>query len=92
MVKKLDGLYKNISEIPVFLIGQLAKNDQFTTALTGQELLEYAWSVIMNAHKYVGGRLVLIECNDHPKLIYFYEANGFTYIQKDELVQMIRYF
>ena len=39
----------------------------------------------------VGGRFVLIECNENEKLIDFYNRNGFEVLQKDELVQMIRF-
>jgi uncharacterized protein (DUF1330 family) len=44
----------------------------------------------------VGGKLIIIECNDSEKLIDFYKSNGFRYLQKvqtannGELVQMIK--
>ena len=95
-IKRLDGLYSRrggtpISEIPSFLIGQLAKNDTYPTAISGSKLLEYALSAISAAEKIVGGRVVYIECRDEPKLIKFYEDNGFAVLRRDPndgLVQM----
>jgi hypothetical protein len=97
-IRKLDGLYAKkgseaITEIPAFLIGQLGKNDKYADKITGDELLEYAFSVIGKAQEIVGGRVAFIECQDKPKLIDFYVRNGFKYFRKDPddgLVQMIR--
>ncbi|NLI93740.1 MAG: hypothetical protein GX434_16580 [Peptococcaceae bacterium] len=97
-IRKLDGLYAKkgseaITEIPAFLIGQLAKNDEYADKITGDELLEYALSVISKAQGIVGGRVVFIECQDQPQLKDFYARNGFKYFRKDPndgLVQMIR--
>jgi len=97
-IRKLDGLYAKkeseaITEIPAFLIGQLSKNDEYTDRITGDELLEYALSVIGKAQGIVGGRVAFIECQDKPKLIDFYSRNGFKYFRKDPddgLIQMIR--
>ena len=97
-IRKLDGLYAKkgteaITEIPSFLIGQLGKNDKYADKITGDELLEYALSVIGKAQGIVGGRVVFIECQDKPQLINFYTRNGFKHFRKDpddSLVQMIR--
>lgn len=53
----------------------------------------------------IGGKIAYLECEDHKKLIEFYERNGFVHfgkrlLDKDEadrmsgkyLVQMLRYF
>lgn len=97
-IRKLDGLYakkgnESITEIPVFLIGQLGKNELYPDRITGDEIIETALSVIGRAKDLVGGRVVLIECNDIPKLVDFYERNDFTVIRKDPedgQLQMIR--
>lgn len=97
-IRKLDGLYAKkgseaITEIPSFLIGQLGKNDKYADKITGDELLEYAFSVIGKAQGIVGGRVAFIECQDKSKLIDFYTRNGFKYLRKDPddgLIQMIR--
>ncbi len=97
-IRKLDGLYAkkgsdSITEIPSFLIGQLGKNDEYADKITGDELLEYALSVISKAQGIVGGRVAFIECQDKPQLIDFYTRNGFKHFRKDPddgLVQMVR--
>lgn len=54
-------------------------------------MLGYALAIIQELFETVGGRFVLIECEDNEKLIDFYKRNGFEILQKDEFVQMIRY-
>jgi len=95
-IRRLDGLYSRrgsdpITEIPSFLIGQLAKNDTYSSGISGSLLLEYALSVIAAAEEFVGGRVVYIECRDIPKIIAFYENNGFKVLRRDPddgLIQM----
>lgn len=97
-IRKLDGLYAKkgseaLTEIPSYLIGQLSKNDEYTDKIAGDELLEYALSVISKAQGIVGGRVAFIECQDRPQLINFYTRNGFKHFRKDPddgLVQMVR--
>lgn len=97
-IRKLDGLYakkgsESITEISSFLIGQLSKNDEYADRISGNEVLEYALSIIGKAQEIVGGRVAFIECQDKPPLINFYNRNGFNYFRKDPddgLVQMIR--
>lgn len=91
-IKKLDGLYKNTSEIPVYLIGQLAKNDAHKDQIDGSEVINLALSIIMKSFKYVGGRIILVECDDNPKLIDYYTQSGFDYFQRDEeFIHMIKF-
>jgi len=95
-IRRLDGLYSRkggepITEIPAFLIGQLAKNDTYATAIPGSLALEYALSSISAAEEIVGGRVVYIECRDIQKIISFYENNGFKILRRDpndKLIQM----
>ena len=87
-IRRLDGLYSKrggepISEVPSYLIGQLAKDDKYKTAINGSLVLEYAISVILSAEHLVGGRVAYIECRDIPKLITFYEKNGFKLLRRD---------
>lgn len=97
-IRKLDGLYAKkgseaLTEIPSYLIGQLSKNDEYADKIAGDELLEYALSVISKAQGIVGGRVAFIECQDEPQLINFYTGNGFKHFRKDPddgLVQMVR--
>lgn len=86
--KELDGFSgkihnEPITEIPCYLIGQLARNDGTThDQLSGKELIEEAQRIIMNAVEAVGGRYMMIECHDDPKLLAFYKANGFDEIAR----------
>jgi len=87
-LRRLDGLYskrggEQISEVPSYLIGQLAKNDSYKTQIDGSIVLEYAMSIISKAELLVGGRVVYIECRDIPMLIAFYERNGFKLLRRD---------
>ena len=95
--KDLDGLFSKrdggkITEFPVFLIGQLAKNDIYAKLITGKEILEFAMSTIYKAHEKVGGRIALVECADKKPLVDFYQSNRFEVIRQDEdkLIQLIR--
>lgn len=99
--KEIDG-YRGkihgmpIREIPCFLIGQLAKNSNVNTEeITGKMLLDEAYAVIYSAMSSVGGRYVMIECQDNEKLLKFYKDNGFEeFLREPEgdkpMVQMLR--
>lgn len=90
--KKLDGISKEAESVICYLIGQLGKNDFFRYEIEGKEILDYAMSLISDIFDKIGGRFVLVECENEPKLIQFYEDNGFQFIQRDgEFVQLVRY-
>lgn len=99
--QELDGfsgkIYgEPIREIPCYLIGQIARNSAVEkTAVSGNELMEQAISVIQMSASAVGGRYVLIECHDDTNLIRFYERNAFHEFARmpmgeTPMVQMIR--
>ncbi len=84
--KELDG-YRGkirdelITDIPCYLIGQLARNDGIThDQLTGRDLIDEAHRIIMESVQSVGGRFMMIECHNEEKLLKFYRANGFSEI------------
>lgn len=87
-----------MSEIPCYLIGQLAKNADACSdvqRINGSMLIDYACSVILNAIHSVGGRYVMIECCSCESLIGSYSRNGFTEIAQGPdrdtpMTQMIR--
>lgn len=88
-IKKLDGISKKSERIRSFLIGQLAKNysvqkNPINLLLIWQSILP----ILANAQDLIGGRVVLLECEDNPKLISLYEKIGFEVLQKQDLVQM----
>ena len=100
MRKQLDGLSCKIhgellKHFNCYLIGQLARNSIINNSqLKGRELINFAKSIILAAVNAVGGRYMLIECKDEPKLIDFYHSNGFQEISRQEvdghiMVQMI---
>ena len=94
--RKMDGFDKNAKEFESFLIGQLGRNDTIKSSeLPGKDLLNMAISFISKAQKIVGGRIVMIDCENNNKLIKFYEDNGFILIQEHNkkpmnLIQMIK--
>lgn len=87
------------------LIGQLGKNYKYKDLITGDELLKLACAKIKETQNVIGGKIVYLECADHPKLIEFYTSNGFVdfarrQLESDEkdlyddgeyLVQMLKY-
>lgn len=88
------------------LIAQLGKNftDNLNELITGDELLKLACDKIKSIQNEVGGKVTYLECEDKPKLIEFYESNGFVnfgkrMLDKDEkddlsgeyLIQMLKY-
>lgn len=89
------------------LIGQLGKNyaNGYDKMITGDELLKLACDKIRSVQMMMSGKMAYLECEDVPKLVEFYERNGFyrfanRNLDKDEmetsktqyLVQMIKYF
>ena len=98
--KELDG-YRGkikselITDIPCYLIGQLARNDDTDRSrLTGCDLIEDAQRIIMESVKSVGGRFMMIECRKNEQLIQFYRDNGFVEISHESdgdlpMVQML---
>ncbi|MCL2086034.1 MAG: acetyltransferase [Oscillospiraceae bacterium] len=91
-IKKIDGFSKDVRATEAILLGQLGKNKDYQTQIDGQSILDEAIETVYDIHKLVGGRIVFLECVEHPKLIDFYERNGFISLQKSgDYLQMIRY-
>lgn len=76
---EFDTLMKKCT-ISSILIGQLGKNfaNGNDTLITGDELLKLALDKVSAIQNEIGGRYTYLECEDNPKLISFYESNGFT--------------
>lgn len=94
-------------EISAPLIAQLGKNytDGYDSLISGDELLAIACEKVENIQSLMGGKIAYLECEDKPRLVAFYERNGFIQFDKrplekadrntfksDHLVQMLRYF
>ena len=87
------------------LIAQLGKNYAAANGslITGDELLKMACEKVSRIQLDLGGRFVYVECEDKPKLVEFYTANGFCEfdhrrLDRDEtgldgsyLVQLLKY-
>lgn len=92
-VKQLDGFDKNAKSIQCWLIGQLAKNDNYADEITGREIIEFAEETILMLYKLAGLRTILIECKNEAKLINFYREHNFEVLQTstiDGLIQMTK--
>ena len=95
--KKITGRMDDGKKVASFLIGQLSRSDGYSTEqLPGAEILYKAMDIISKIHERIGGRLVLLECDNKANLRNFYESNDFHYLQmqsnKEHLIQMIRLF
>ncbi|MFA6105918.1 MAG: acetyltransferase [Patescibacteria group bacterium] len=83
----------NMKHIPVYLIGQFAKNFAIpeNDRITGNDLMTLTKATINNAHKRVGGRIVLVECSDVPQLHTFYNTHGFAFYDIDSEDRLHRF-
>lgn len=83
-LKKLKATQKD-KPIKTFLIGQLGKNSSIVdNPLNLQMIFDEAFSKIGEARDIVGGRTVILECEDCDTLIHYYEKHGFIFLQKDD--------
>lgn len=91
--KRIDGLSKDIGEVPVYLLGQLGKDDTHGSKVSGSEILyDHVFPLVTQALNAAGGRIVLVECRSEPRLIEFYLRNGFEFLQQDDdLTQLVRF-
>lgn len=93
IIKMLDGYQENTKSIPCFLIGQLGKSDQYETKKIGDYILEDAIDIIDGLHYAVGGRFILLDAVNIPKVVEFYQDSLFFPIEQTtntESVKMIR--
>lgn len=92
--------------VPAPLIAQIGKNyaNGYYKLISGDVLLSLACAKVKQVQLDVGGKIVYLECEDHPKLLEFYARNGFCnfgkrLLDKDErdllsgeyLIQMMKY-
>ena len=75
----------NTEPTKTFLIGQLGKNSAIqSNPCNLPVILEEAFNKIEDARDVVGGRAVILECENEQSLIQLYERNGFKKLQQDE--------
>lgn len=90
-VKDITAGEVNIKTYPAYLIGHIAKADGVQDKI-GYEMLDNARDLIAVAQKYVGGRLIYIDCKDEKKLNEFYEKYGFKYFKTSERTGLKQYY
>ena len=64
-IKELDGISdsihgKRLSSLPVVLIGQLARADEYSS-ISGDEMLSCALGIATEVHHAIGGRIVMVD-------------------------------
>jgi hypothetical protein len=92
LIKKFDGISKNAENVRVYLIGQIGKNFAIDeNPINLGNILSEAFSIIDAAKALIGGRGLILECEDSPALIQHYKNHGFEQLLIDnsnELVTM----
>ena len=90
-LKRFSKLQDGFYTFPLILIGQLGKNytNEADKLINGDKLLACALDKVREAQDIIGGRFVLLECEDVPDLIEYYERNSFScygqrYLDSDE--------
>lgn len=90
MRKELDGISKEASYFNCYLIGQLAKNDYYTDFIKGKDIIKYSEETILEVYKIIGGRIILIECENLEALKKLYFSNDYKFLQIDEKSNLIQ--
>lgn len=63
----MDGVSRDAKRIPAFLVGQIGKNSAIPdNQLSLGSILDEIYSVIHDAKALVGGRIIILECEDGP--------------------------
>ncbi len=75
----------NISVMGTYLIGQIGRDDRFSSDDLNLEMFfTFIFSIIKEVQDKFGGTNILIEVDNQQKLIDLYESYGFKYLQLDE--------
>jgi len=86
LVKKLDGVDKNREAMPSYLIAQLGKSNTCNYKI-GLNILDDAINTIREAYQVVGGRFIILDAVNVPKVIEFYQSEPNTFILLDNDTQ-----
>jgi hypothetical protein len=93
---KRRKVFKGVSSQDDFahfvLIGHLGKhiNGNEHSAITSSEILNAAFEIIHKAKNLITFKAVLVECKDDEKLVSLYSNYGFSFLQKDSYMQLIK--
>jgi hypothetical protein len=93
--KSLSAISPEIDYYNVYLIGQIGRNDEFTSQDLGlSDILSEIYSILSEVQYRVGGSSILIEVDDNEKLIDLYKKHGFIYLDADQedLSQLLIHF
>lgn len=86
--KRLDGLSKDAQRIRAFLIGQLGKNQAVkSNPITLAQILSEIYLILHEARELIGGRVIILECENEPKLIKLYQEHGFKLLATEQSIQ-----
>ncbi|OAT28623.1 acetyltransferase [Proteus myxofaciens] len=81
-VQQLDGISRKAEKIKVFLIGQLGKNTAIVdNPISLSIILNEIYAVLSEDNALIGGRIIILECEDNNRLIQLYKQYGFTLIE-----------
>ena len=84
-VRSLDGISKKSEKVKTYLIGQIGKNYSIeNNNIRLKIIMEMIWSVLNEAQSLVGGRVVILECQDIDKLVKTYQDEGFTILPNED--------
>ncbi len=95
-VKKLNGLDKNCKEFIAVLLGQIGRNykiDKEDNPVNMDIMMTDIINFYLKTQKYVGCRVLILECCDNLKLKNLYNKFNFHFLQKNDdpekdLIQM----
>lgn len=85
MWKELTNREKMLSRFPGVLIGRLAVSDSFAGKGIGSEILDFIKMWFLSEENKTGCRLVIVDAKNKPKVLNFYEKNGFRYLFNREI-------
>jgi hypothetical protein len=78
--KSVSLMLPDMDYYNVYLIGQIGRNDSFTSKdLSLEDILSEIYSILADVQTKVGGSSILIEVDNNERLIDLYKKNGFTY-------------
>lgn len=91
--RKMISGYTSKKEAIIYLIGQIGKNTAISSnyQIDGRELMSNAFATIYNAFLLVGGRTMLVECENQEKLKDFYVSFGFRYLCENPDNRLLQY-
>lgn len=93
--KSLSAISPDIAYYNVYLIGQIGRNDMFSSQDLGlADILSEIYPILSEVQYRIGGSSILIEVDDDEKLIELYKEHGFIYVDTDpeDLSQLLIHF